>query len=198
MMIRDLTFQIKTSVWLFVDDCTIYHRINNPLYSLVLQIIWTELQKWSSARRKNIHASKTKFTFLEQNCSHSPVASINYTPIYQAMSYKYLGLTQRNIAPYILHILIIIKKAYWALVYLSWCLHLSLPDVKCLAYKNVIIPHLQYISIICNFPKSNHINALASFIGEASRFIQSYYDEPSILAVISPTLERSRLLGSHS
>lgn len=199
LFINDIVDGIPVKIKLYADDCVLYREICCPADQHVLNIALQKVSSWCDDWQMAINFEKT--VFMQITNKRNPLKyeySTNHTKLSEVPHYKYLGLWITNDLNWTKHINMVTNTAMHKLFFLRRALKLSTPSVRLLAYKTIVIPTLDYASIIWDpFTKTN-INKLERVQKKAIRFIYNSFGRTSITELSNranlPTLtERNRL-----
>lgn len=198
--INDITSAIdpRVSIKLFADDCLIFKEITGTDDQVLLNSSLTGIGQWCTTWGMSLNADKTvllRVTKKKQPFQFS--YSLNGAPVVEKSQYKYLGITFTNTLSWSKHIENICASATRKLGLLRHKLKASPTHVKLLAFKMIILPKLQYASVVWDpFLKKDKYR-LEMVQRRAIRFIFNKYrttDSPTSLMLANSisTLEDRR------
>ena len=158
LYINDITEGINSQMKLFADDCLIYRVIHNTEDHQALQRDLTTLSKWADKWQMAFNISKCKIMQVSNHHSKSLFTyEMSSIPLAVTEQHLYLGVKLHHKLSWKPHIDYICSKANKTIGFLKRNLHHCPKHLRELAYKQFVIPVLEYCSPIYGTPTINHI-----------------------------------------
>ena len=148
-VINDITSNIHSQLCLFADDCLVYRPINSSTDHQILQSDLDNLTTWSRRWQMEFNVSKCK---ILQVSTHYSKSHFSYqmcgVPLEIAEQHSYLGVRLHHRLSWQPHIDFICNKANRLLGFLPRNPKHCPTKLKECAYKQLILPILDYCSSI--------------------------------------------------
>lgn len=158
----------------FADDFKIGRVVNNREDCEALQRDINNVFNWSEENDLTLNTTKTNSVTITNKTVHNIKYnySLNNTVINTKPSQNDLGVTIDTILKYNLHIESIINKAFKSL---GFVIRTTKPfrDIESIIklYKTLVLPHLEYASVIWNPFQKNHIDSLEAVQRRFTRYL---------------------------
>ena len=188
--INDLPLSLSSTTRLFADDSLVYRPIVDRDDCLRLQDDLTALEDWEA---------KWQMTFRPDKCHHirftranKPIPSsykLHNITLDSVPSQKYLGVNISADVRWNTHISSIRAKANRALGFLRRNLKKCNADIKILAYKSLVRPHLEYCDTVWDPHTHNNINKLESIQNKAARWIRRDYRHTTSVTLLKQDIK---------
>jgi hypothetical protein len=178
--INDLPLHVSSNVRLFADDCLLYRNINSEVDQILLQKDLDALVQWGNNWGMNFNASKC--TILRSSRKKTPLSKFYHISgqILSELSFtKYLGLCFSNDITWNLHIAQTVKKANSVLGFLRRNLRFCPEKSKCLAFKSMVRPLLEYGAPIWDPHTKKNIILIEAVQRRAARFVMNDFRRSS-------------------
>ena len=157
---------------LFADDCLIYKVIRNPVDHQTLQQDLATLSKWAEKWQMAFNISKCKIMQVSNHHSKSLFTYImNGTPLAVTEQCLYLGVKLHHKLSWKPHIDYICNKANRTIGFLQRNLWHCPRHLRELAYKQFVLPVLEYCSPIWDPYHQTYINQVEMVQHRAARFV---------------------------
>ena len=170
--INDITTNIHSELRLFADDILIYRPIHSPSDQKILQDDLTTLIKWANEWQMDFNVSKCN---ILQVTTHHTTKTFTYqmngVPLKSVEKIKYLGVYLNNKLSWHDHIDYICNKANRLLGFLKRNLHSCHKHFKEYAYKQFLLPSIEYCCAIWDPHHQNDISKLEMIQHRAARFV---------------------------
>ena len=157
---------------LFADDCLVYRPINTPEDHKIFQDDLFKLSVWADVWQ--IRFNVKKCCILRVSTLHS-TSNFTYTmysvPLQVVEQHHYLGVLMDNKLLWTPHIYSICNKANRLLGFLRRNLHHCPPYLKERAYKQIVLPSIEYCSTIWDPYQQTSIQKLEMIQHRAARFV---------------------------
>ena len=144
--IHDLPDAVKSTVWLFADDCLLYRRIKTMEDNIALQRDLQSLETWAKTWGMRFNAKKCYIMSI--NSKSSQFYELDSHILQQVPENPYLGLTLSGDLKWSSHISKISKKANCTLGFLKRNLKHCPQECRMTAYLSLIRSTLDYSSVI--------------------------------------------------
>ena len=163
LYINDITEGISSQMKLFVDDCLIYKVIHSSTDHQTLQQDLTILSKWADKWQMAFNISKCKIMQISNHHSKSLFSYVmNGTSLAVTEQHLYLGVKLHHRLSWKPHIDYICNRANRAVGFLRRNLQHCPSHLRELAYKQFVLPILEYCSPIWGPYHQTNINQFAS------------------------------------
>ena len=170
--INDITENINSQIRLFADDCLIYRPINSIEDHLILQNDLHTLVDWSNKWQMEFNIPKCTILQITLRQQSDPFDyRMNNIILKTTDQHPYLGICLHHKLSWNPHITQLCNKANRLLGFLHRNLKTSLKHIKEMAYKQFILPVLQYCSTIWDPHQHNLIHKLEMVQHRAARFV---------------------------
>ena len=198
--INDLPLSLSSTTRLFADDSLVYRPIRNRNDCLRLQDDLTALENWEA---------KWQMTFRPDKCHHirftrtnKPIQfayTLHNTVLDTVPSHKYLGVHLSADLRWNTHVSSVRAKANRALGFLRRNLSRCNTNIKILAYKTLVRPHLEYCDTVWDPHTYTNIRKLESTQNKAARWARRDYRHTTSVTLLKQqlkldTLETRRLI----
>lgn len=199
LYINDMANDLPVKIKLYADDCVLYSTIDSHSDQMLLNDAFQQVVAWCKDWQMSVNFEKTVFMCITNKKDKlSFHYSANNIFLSEVTEYKYLGLHITNTLKWDRHIEKVTANAYRRLFFLRRALKLSIPSVRLLAYKTVILPVLDYAAIIWDPYTQANIKKLERVQRKAVRFIYNNYSRTSVTELLKqanlPALtERNRV-----
>ena len=188
--INDLPLSLSSTTRLFADDSLVYRPIASRDDCLRLQKDLHALEQWEA---------KWQMTFRPDKChhirftrAHNPIHHI-YTlhdiPLTTAHTHKYLGVHISADMRWNTHIDSIRSRSCRALGFLRRNLQKCNADIKTLAYKTLVRPHLEYCDTVWDPHTNNNINKLEAIQNKTARWIRRDYRHTTSVTLLKQDIK---------
>ena len=187
--INDIADGVSSSIRLFADDCLLYRPIRTPEDARLLQDDLSKLIKWSKTWQMAFNASKCYV--LRVTKRKLPIIfnyTVDKTALRSVSHSAYLGVEFSHDLSWKTHIDKIEKKANSVLGFVKRNLYRASEDVKQLAYKSLVRPHLEYASAVWDPHHSVQISKLERTQNRAARFVKRDYRTTSSVTSMKNSL----------
>ena len=172
LYINDITEGINSQMKLFADDCLIYRVIHNTEDHQALQRDLTTLSKWADKWQMAFNISKCKIMQVSNHHSKSLFTyEMSGIPLAVTEQHLYLGVKLHHKLSWKPHIDYICSKANKTIGFLKRNLHHCPKHLRELAYKQFVIPVLEYCSPIWDPYHQSYIDQLEMVQHGAARFV---------------------------
>lgn len=142
--INDLPTNIRSTVRLFADDTIIYNTAQNHAE---LQDDLDKLQRWEEKWDMEFHPAKCQHLTITRKTKPTVTSfKLHNTTIPKTDNIKYLGVTIDSKVNWSRHVHNITAKANRTLGFIRRTITTTSPDIKALAYKQLLRPVLEYAS----------------------------------------------------
>ncbi len=188
--INDLPLSLTSTTRLFADDSLVYRPIADRDDCLRLQDDLDALENWEA---------KWQMTFRPDKCHHicftrsqSPIPfqyKLHHTTLTTVPSVKYLGVHLSADLRWTTHTASIRAKANRALGFLRRNLRKCNADIKLLAYKTLVRPHLEYCDTVWDPHTLNNINKLEATQNKAARWIRRDYRHTTSVTLLKQDIK---------
>ena len=170
--INDIVTNIHSQLRLFADDCLVYRPIYSPEDHKILQSDLDTLSTWADIWQMEFNVSKC--CIMQIFTLHS-ASEFSYTmykiPLEVVERHHYLGVLLDNKLSWTPHINSVCNKANRLLGFLRRTLHHCPPHLKEHAYKQIVLPSIQYCSSIWDPHQQSLIHKLEMIQHRAARFV---------------------------
>lgn len=147
--INDLPKDITVSIRFFVDDCVLYNTVKSTSDQLELNLNLQKVNNWCNICQIDINASKSvAMTVSRKKRILEWTYSISDQELARVQQHKYLGLLITSDLRWNLHIDSVCAKASKALWRLRRNVYSASSEIKCLAYKALIRPIMEYAKVV--------------------------------------------------
>ena len=151
--VNDIGDNLKSSVRLFADDCTIYKQVQKLSDCELLQADLDSLFHWSQTWQLNFNLSKCKVIRLTNKRNLTQYTyRINNVPLDWVSTFKYLGVKLNCKLSWVDHVTEVTLKASRVLNILRRSLRGCSKDAKVKAYTALVRPHLEYTVLQSGHP----------------------------------------------
>ena len=174
--VNDIPQLVTSKIRLYADDILLYNTIKSKEDCIPLQNDINKLATWSK---------QWQLLFNHEKCEHLRITnkllpiissySISGDNIKEANSIKYLGVTINSKLNWSEHIAKITSKASSVLGFLQRNLKKCPANTKIACYKSMILPILEYASMIWDPFTTKDINSIERIQRRAARFITNNY-----------------------
>lgn len=188
--INDLPLSLTSTTRLFADDSLVYRPIIDRNDCLRLQDDLTALEDWEA---------KWQMTFRPDKCHHirftrssKPITftyRLHDTILNTVRSHKYLGVHISADMRWNTHVGSTRARAYGALGFLRRNLSGCNADIKTLAYKTLVRPHLEYCDTVWDPHTHNNINKLEAIQNKAARWIRRDYRHTTSVTLLKQSIK---------
>ena len=192
--INDLPLSLSSTTRLFADDSLVYRPIIDRDDCLRLQQDLHALEQWEA---------KWQMTFRPDKChhirfsrTHTPIQHsyhLHNTPLPIVQSHKYLGVHISADLRWNTHTSYIRSRANRALGFMRRNLQKCNTDIKILAYKTLVRPHLEYCDTVWDPHTLNNINILESTQNKAARWISRDYRHTTSVTLLKHNIKLNTL-----
>ena len=170
--VNDITSNIHSQLRLFADDCLIYRPINSPEDHKIFQDDLFKLSKWADAWQMKFNVKKYCILLVSTLHSTSNFTYTMYNILLQVVEqHHYLGVLLDNKLSWTPHICSISNKANCLIGFLCRNLHHCPPHLKERAYKQIVLPTIEYCSTIWDPYQQISIHKLEMIQHRAARFV---------------------------
>lgn len=176
LFINDMPQDITVPIRLFADDCVLYNRVETHADQIELNSNLQKIKKWCDSWQMVLNSEKTVYMSITRKRNTIDYAySIEGAALKRVFTYTYLGVKLTSDLRWNEHVDFVCTKARKALWSLRRNMYNATPEVKCLAYKTLIRPILEYAKIVWDpYTSSNHTK-LDKIQRLAARFIFNKY-----------------------
>ena len=172
LYINDITEGISSQMKLFADDCLIYKVIHSSTDHQTLQQDLTILSKWADKWQMAFNISKCKIMQISNHHNKSLFSYVmNGTSLAVTEQHLYLGVKLHHRLSWKPHIDYICNKANRAVGFLRRNLQHCPSHLRELAYKQFVLPILEYCSPIWDPYHQTNINQVEMVQHRAARFV---------------------------
>ncbi|MCY3928347.1 MAG: reverse transcriptase family protein [Acidobacteria bacterium] len=173
--INDIITDIHSKIRLFADDCLVYHSINSYNDHQILQRDLNTLTAWSLKDGKwNLMSVSVRYSRCLCD-THKVIFHFPYNmqnvPLEIVVQHNYLGVCIHQKLSWHSHIEILCNKANRLLGFLQRNLYHCPSYLRELAYRQLILPILDYCSPIWDPHQSGLIHKLEMVQHRAARFV---------------------------
>ena len=145
LYINDITCGIQSTIHLFADNCILYRTITNPSDCSILQRDIDTLQSWANTWQMQFNSKKCHIMSISrQRNIHRYNYTLGTASISYVETYPYLGVTVSSDLRWHNHISSVSMKATRTLNFIRRNVYQCTAEVKSLAYKALVRPHLEY------------------------------------------------------
>ena len=147
--INDIASIIQSKLHLFADDCIIYRTINSPTDHAVLQQDFDTLTRWAKSWQMEFNVHKCNILQISNIHDKSTFPYMMYnTPLKYVVEHKYLGVWLNGRLSWHSHISYTCHKVNRTLGFLQRNLKTCPTHLKEHAYKQMVLPLLEYCASI--------------------------------------------------
>ena len=172
MYINDIADGVQSQLRLFADDCIIYRTINSPEDHKILQQDLNQLSMWAKTWQMEFNVSKCNILRVSHLHTTSNFAYTLYdTKLKSVKEHKYLGIWINEKLSWRTHILYTCNKANRTLGFLQRNLRGCPTYLKEQAYKQLVLPLLEYCAPVWDPHHQTDILKLESVQRRAARFV---------------------------
>ena len=172
MYINDIANGIQGQLRLFADDCIIYRTINTPEDHTTLQQDLNQLSKWATTWQMEFNISKCNILRTSHlHTTRNYTYTMYETQLKSVKEHKYLGVWINEKLSWQTHILYTCNKANQTLGFLQRNLRTRPTYLTEQAYKQLVLPLLEYCAPIWDPHYQTDINKLESVQCKAARFV---------------------------
>lgn len=176
IFVNDLPKDITVPIRFFADDCVMYKTVRSPTDQSELNLNLQKIQNWCTIWQMDLNAAKTvTMTVTRKKRILNTTYSINDHELGRVEQHKYLGLLITSDLRWNLHVDSVCAKANKALWRLRRNLHHASPEIKCLAYKALVRPIMEYAKVVWDPYTTSNRTKLDRIQRLASRFIFNKY-----------------------
>lgn len=201
--INDLPDRVDSLARLFADDTILYRLIAQIQDQLTLQADLQTLERWEEAWDMQFHPDKCSVMHVSRKLPQNqtpPRYTLHNQVLQNVTSTKYLGVTLQNNGKWDEHINNIIAKANSTLGFVRRNLKTRQQQVKDLAYKALVRPHLEYSSTVWDPSCQKDINNIEAVQRRAARFVLNNYKSTASVSTMLeqlqwPTLQKRRTVA---
>lgn len=176
IFINDLSNRVTVPIRLFADDCVLYSRIETESDQINLNNNLQKIKDWCEEWQMTLNADKTVFMSITRK--KAPLKynyHINNTTLKRVQSYKYLGIWFTPDLRWNTHVDYVCSKATKVLYSLRRNLYSAPSEIKCLAYKTLVRPIIEYSKIVWDPYTQLNCNKLTKIQRLSARFIFNKY-----------------------
>uniref|UniRef100_A0A6G5AAA0 Putative endonuclease/reverse transcriptase n=1 Tax=Rhipicephalus microplus TaxID=6941 RepID=A0A6G5AAA0_RHIMP len=157
LYINDLPNRVTVPIRLFADDCVVYSRIETEHDQVNLNNNLQRIKDWCEEWQMSLNTEKTVFmTITRKKAPLDYNYQIGNAFLKRVQNYKYLGLWFTPDLRWNTHIDNVCSRATKALYSLRRNLYTAPSDIKCLAYKTLVRPIIEYSKIVWDpYTKTN-------------------------------------------
>ena len=170
--INDIAINIKSEIRLFADDILLYKVIALPTDHLILQNDLDTLTKWAKDWLMEFNIPKCsilQFTLHQHKCCFT--YKMSGVPLSTVLEHNYLGIRLHHKLSWDPHINYICSKASQLLGFLKRALCTAPLEIKDYLYKQLLLPSIEYCSVIWDPHHSTSIYKLEITQHRAARFV---------------------------
>ena len=188
--INDLPLSLTSTTRLFADDSLVYRQIRDRNDCLRLQDDLTALEDWEA---------KWQMTFRPDKCHHIRFTRTNKPIIFSyhlhnivldtVPTHKYLGVHLSADMRWNTHVSSARGKASRTLGFLRRNLSRCNADIKILAFKTLVRPHLEYCDTVWDPHTHNNINKLEAIQNKAARWIRRDYRHTTSVTLLKQDIK---------
>ena len=170
--INDIVTNIHSQLRLFADDCLLYRPIHSPEDHKVLQSDLDSLSSWANIWQMKFNVKKCCIMQISTLHSTSSFPYTMYeTPLQFVKRHEYLGVLLDDKLSWTPHIDSLCSKANRLLGFLRRTLHHCPSHLKEHAYKQIVLPSIEYCCSIWDPFHQSSIYKLEMIQHRAARFI---------------------------
>ena len=170
--INDIIANIHSQLRLFADDCLLYRPIHSSDDHKILQSDLDSLSSWADIWQMEFNVKKC--CIMQISALHS-TSSFPYKmydiPLQFVKNHHYLGILLDNKLSWTPHINSLCSKANHLLGFLRRTLHHCPSNLKEHAYKQIVLPSIEYCSSIWDPHQKSFIHKLEMIQHRAARFV---------------------------
>ena len=172
--INDIIANIHSQLRLFADDCLLYCPIHSFNDHKILQSDLDSLSSWADIWQMEFNVKKCCIMQISALHSTSSFPCKMYEiPLQFVKNHHYLGILLDNKLSWTPHINSLCSKANRLLGFLLRTLHYCLSNLKEHAYKQIVLPSIEYCSSIWDPHQQSSIHKLEMIQHRAARFVLS-------------------------
>ena len=172
LYINDIVTNIHSQMRLFADDCLIYRPIHSPEDQNILQSDLDKLSAWGDVWQMKFNVQKCCIMQLSTSPStNSFCYTMCRSPLQVVEEHNYLGILLDNKLSWTPHINSLCRKANRLLGFLRRTLHHCPSHLKEHAYKQIVLPSVEYCCPIWDPDKQTSIRKLEMIQHRAARFV---------------------------
>ena len=172
LYINDISEGIHSQIKLFADDCLVYRNVQTSTDQQILQQDLNTLMKWADKWQMKFNIRKCKIMQISnhRNKIHC-IYTMDGTPLATTEQHSYLGVQLHHKLSWEPHIDHICSKANRTLGFLQRNLQHCPTHLRELAYKQFVLPVLEYCSTIWDPHHQKYISKLEMVQHRAARFV---------------------------
>ena len=174
LYINDISEGIQSQIKLFADDCLVYRNVQTSVDQQILQQDLNTLMKWAEKWQMKFNIKSVIISCKSQTIvikSTVYVYTMDGTPLMTTEQYNYLGVQLHHKLSWEPHIDYICSKANRTLGFLQRNLQHCPTHLQELAYKQFVLPVLEYCSPMWDPHHQKHISKLEMVQHRAARFV---------------------------
>lgn len=176
LYINDLPNRVTVPIRLFADDCVVYSRIETEHDQVNLNNNLQRIKDWCEEWQMSLNTEKTVFmTITRKKAPLDYNYQIGNAFLKRVQNYKYLGLWFTPDLRWNTHIDNVCSRATKALYSLRRNLYTAPSDIKCLAYKTLVRPIIEYSKIVWDPYTKTNCNKITKIQRLGARFIFNKY-----------------------
>ena len=170
--INDIAAGIQSNLRLFADDCILYKPINCPEDHTVLQQDLNTLTDWATLWQMEFNIRKCNILQISNTHTKSTYTyTMHGIPLTYVNEHKYLGVWMNNTLQWHTHVTKTCNKANRTLGFLQRNLKNAPTHLKQLAYRQLVLPLMDYCATIWDPYHQGDIKRLEMVQRRAARFV---------------------------
>ena len=174
LYINDINNAIKSQIKLFADDCVLYRNIRNQNDQVILQNDLDTISSWAEKWLMELNINKCSVLSITINSIFHD-NNILGAMLKRVTNHDYLGVTISSDLNWLRHVTKIYNKASRTHGLLKRTLSHCSQNVKSIAYKMLVRPHVEYASEIWSLYTMKCIKKIEQIQRNLCRFIFHEY-----------------------